>query len=330
MSNSRTFKVLWDFPDAATEQAWRDFLPRAHLPLHYCGPDYFKERFEGLGRPFAVLAFDGECTIRGAVTGLQKHREIQSGLNVRPQCVWEPGDAASETMLEGLLSIAHNAVLIRFSTWDRYPAAVARGFSEKAEPGITLLDLSPGLDAIFAKFSDRASIRYAAKLGVEVREATEEDIPAFHAMLVDWSRTKGLPFLPLATVLAYFHTNRRLFVAFHQGAMIAGSMIRFLPDGVVEYTANCSWPQYRHLRPNDLLQWTAIQWACRNGFRYYSMGGWDHFHRKFGGKVVPSYTYQLDRSLLKWRERKQILLTQARIAYRKVRQVSGVRRRQHA
>ena len=320
-------KVLWDFPDPATEQVWRDFLTRAHLPLFYCGPEYFKEDFR-VGQPFAVLAFDDERAVRGVITGVRRDRQLHCGLDVRPQCVLEPDGAAAEALCEGLLSIADDSVLIRFYGWNRYPAALDQGFSEKTETGVVLLDLSVGTDALFAKFADRASVRQAAKVGVEVREATEEDVPGYHEMLVQWCRNKGLPFPSLETVLAYFRISRRLFVAYHKGALVAASTIRFLPGGVVEYTANSSWPQYRNLRPNDLLQWTAIQWAYRNGFRHYSMGGSDHFHRKFGGTVVPTYRYQLDRSLVKWRERQEIVMAQARVVYRKLRQPAGYGRKQ--
>ena len=92
---------------------------------------------------------------------------------------------------------------------------------------------------------------------------------------------------------------RRLFVATYNGEIVAGSVVRFLPEGIVEYAANSSVPEKMVLKPNDVLQWRIIEWACANGFKQYSLGGSHLFLRKFGGVVHDVYSYQLDRTFLR-------------------------------
>jgi len=73
-------------------------------------------------------------------------------------------------------------------------------------------------------------------------------------------------------------------------------VVRFFPGGVMEYAANSSLESALHLRPNDLLHWRAIEWACGEGLTKYSLGGAHLFLRKFGGEVVPTTRHRLDRS----------------------------------
>ena len=81
--------------------------------------------------------------------------------------------------------------------------------------------------------------------------------------------------------------------------IIAGSYYRFCPGGVIEYAANNSLPEFQKLKPNDLLGWHSIRWACDAGFEFYSMGGSHLFLRRFGGETRPTYRYKMDLTKLK-------------------------------
>jgi len=97
--------------------------------------------------------------------------------------------------------------------------------------------------------------------------------------------------------------SRRLFLAFHDGKVIAGSVVRFTPSGVAEYSANNSRPSALNLRPNSLLNWVAIQWSHAQGLRVYSMGGAHPFLRHFGGSEIPIYRYRKDLTLFRRHDR---------------------------
>jgi hypothetical protein len=107
-------------------------------------------------------------------------------------------------------------------------------------------------------------------------------------------------------------SNRRLFLALFEGKVIAMNIFRFFPGGLFESAANSSLDEFIHLKPNDLLQWRGIQWACANGLRRHSLGGAHEFLLRFGGTVVPILRYRLDRTLIRKHDLKEGLGATAR------------------
>jgi CelD/BcsL family acetyltransferase involved in cellulose biosynthesis len=67
-----------------------------------------------------------------------------------------------------------------------------------------------------------------------------------------------------------------------------------------------------YLRPNDLLIWRTIEWACQQGFTKYCLGGAHSFLRKSGGSIVPICRYRLDRTFLHRRDLKENIRARAR------------------
>jgi hypothetical protein len=118
-------------------------------------------------------------------------------------------------------------------------------------------------------------------------------------------------------------------MAFHENVAIAGSVVRFVPAGIAEYSANNSLEAALPLRPNSLLNWVAIQWACQEGLRSYSMGGSHPFLRHFGGEVLPVYRYRLDLSLFHRHERREWLEARVRRVARAVRNRLRSKRTEH-
>jgi hypothetical protein len=76
-------------------------------------------------------------------------------------------------------------------------------------------------------------------------------------------------------------------------------VLRFFSGGVMEHAANSSLTSALHLRPNDLLHWRAIEWACAEGLTKYGLGAANLFLRKFGGEVMPTTRLRLDLSLFR-------------------------------
>ncbi|MGH9470145.1 MAG: GNAT family N-acetyltransferase, partial [Terriglobia bacterium] len=112
--------------------------------------------------------------------------------------------------------------------------------------------------------------------------------------------------------------NRLLYLARQEGKIIAGTIIRWHPGGMVEYGRNNSLPEYLNLKPNDLLLWKAIEWACAEGVSVFSLGGAGNFHREFGGKLVPIYRYRLDRTFLRRYDRQEALAAAGSRALRRL------------
>lgn len=312
------FKILENYPDTKLESKWNDFVSRASYACAYTSPGYFKEPFWEGKNPFAVLAFDENEEIVGVATGLDFDGKIQCGLEVRPQVsVRKDSDRreVAKALSKGLLEKSgETGSLIQINTWERIEELEDYGFEAKRSDGpmqIVMLDLTAGADEIFKGFSQsrRSDIRKAMRQKkIEVSQLeTLEELAELYEIHKDWCATKEVEpdtWEQMQCCLR-LRENRRMFVAKHEGKVIAGSYFRMAEKGVVEYAANNSNPEFLKFRPNDLLVWRSIEWACENDYTKYSMGGSHLFLRRFGGEVVSTYRYQLDRSFLKQHEKKE-------------------------
>ena len=306
--------LLTAAPDAELTRRWNEFLVAAPFATHYCTPNYFKDPYLR-GKPFAVLAEQGNGEIAAVLTGIWEGVKAVSGLYVRPQTVFAAGvdlTAASASLLDGIDELCYGKPgLIEIFTWQRRPGLIDLGMREREGRDamcVVVLDLSLGADKLFAAFSPsrRNDIRKALRWGlVEIKEIeTSNELDQMYAIHVDWCGRKGHPpdtFEEMQTAVGD-RENRRTFIAKADGKVIAASFYRFCSGGIFEYAGNSSMPEYRKLRPNALLGWHAIQWACSEDFTHFSMGGSHMFLRRFGGEIIQTYRYRRDCTRLRFHD----------------------------
>lgn len=176
-----------------------------------------------------------------------------------------------------------------------------------------LLRLPPSSKVPF-RISDnheRARIRWAvnkaAKFGVLVRPAESEvELRTWYGLYLDTMRRNAVPPRPYRFFLALWEILKpqgmmQLLLAEHQkGAkksIIAGSI--FLMFGrTVSYAFSGSNCRDLSLRPNDAIQWRAINDACRNNYRHFDFGEVPEEHHelarfksKWGAKPARMYRY---------------------------------------
>jgi GNAT acetyltransferase-like protein len=314
-----TWTILHSYPtEPNVEARWTEFLTRADFPAHYVSPEYFREPFFRDKKPFVVLAWQGERIV-GALSGVHEEQQLMCGLRSRPQiCFDKTFDraAAADALVAGLRQEAGADQLITFYSWVPLDTLTKHGYRGRQEEGVVMLDLTRGPDDLFKQFADsrRRNIRKASKLGIEVSLAGETDeFRTYYDIYAKWCERKGIPrnsFEVLEEALRL--PNRRLFIARYEGKMLAGTIIRLYPGAMIEYAANSSLVEYLQLRPNDLLHWHVIQWACAEGYKSYSLGGAHLFLLRFGGSIVPVYRYRLDRTWLHRHELKDSLRNASR------------------
>jgi Acetyltransferase (GNAT) domain len=304
------YLVLRDFPEPHIELSWRSFLEKGDMPSHYCAPEFFREPFWEDKLPFAVLALDRNRIV-GVATALRDDREFSSGLPCRPQICLPTGpdrEQAESALVQGLLSEAESSELVSIYSWNVLSSPLALGFRGTETKGAVMLDLTKGPDALFREFSadKRRNIRFSIKNGVEVQQATtREDLLDFYDVYLAWRGTDRKeidgPQIPLSTFERAFALteNRLVLMARHSGKVIATNTFRFYPGGLFESAANYSRPENVHLKPNELLQWRGIEWACRHNLQRHSLGGTHSFLRGFGRTIAPVYRYRLDRTFLR-------------------------------
>jgi hypothetical protein len=318
----RGFVILHDFPSSEMDRAWRDCLRGVEFPAHYNSPKFFQEPYWAGKSPFAILAMD-RGLVTGVLTGLHEGNQVISGLQSRPQiCVDARADSrvALDGLARGLLAEAGSAKMITVYSWSWLALDTFRlfGFRPRQLEGNVILDLTKGSEALFKEFADdrRRNIRYAIQHGVEVYQAaTTEDFLAYYDIYVDWCIKKGRDIFPLELEEKAFRLttgNRRLFLARISGKIIAGNIFRFFPCGMFESARNNSLTEFMKFKPNDLLQWRGIEWACKEGLGRHSLGGSHFFLKRFGGTVVPICRYRLDRASFRYHDRLETALDGAR------------------
>ncbi len=305
------YKIFTEHPDDDWTRKWNEFLGDALYPTHYTTPNFFVDPFVRGGERFAVAALDKD-KITGVLTGVNNSKSIVSGLFVRPQVCFGKSVNRLETagaLFAGLKEKGGDDLqVIEFFTWHPIAEFEETGFHRReygGEQGTILLDLTKGADTLFMDFSQtrRNELRKAIKQNqVQISEVENlDELAELYTIHCDWNGRKGnQPDKFEDFELAWAQKDyRKIFIAKHDGKVIAGSYYRFCPKGVVEYAANNSLTEYQKLRPNDLLGWHSIQWACENEFPFYSMGGSHLFLRRFGGETVATYRYKLDLTFLK-------------------------------
>ena len=108
-----------------------------------------------------------------------------------------------------------------------------------------------------------------------LKEAIKEMIPAFsELMLVTGVRDGFVTRQPeyFSAMLDNLGEHCRLYMAFHEGEPIAGTIAIWYGDKVW-YLYGASSNEHRNLMPNYLLQWEMIRWAVEKNCRIYDFRG---------------------------------------------------------
>src|SRR5258708_6167996 len=319
------YEILHQFPDPSSEAAWRDLLSRLEMPSHYDAPEYFLEPHWAGKNPFSILALHNNHAV-AVLTGIHQGGQVISGLPSRPQISVDPRAdpaAALETLRQGLLKEAAGAKLLTVYSWPALELSPfsAQGFRRRELQGNVVLDLTQGANALFQQFSKdrRRNIRFAEKHGITIRLATNrQDFLHAYDVYLAWHDSERKALTGERRTFEHFEAaqllgkNRRLFLAELGGKVIAINMFRFYDGGLLESAANYSLEEFLHLKPNDLLQWKGIEWACAQGLRRHSLGASHPFLIRFGGTVVPIIRYHMDRTLLRKHDLREAVVRIAR------------------
>jgi lipid II:glycine glycyltransferase (peptidoglycan interpeptide bridge formation enzyme) len=145
------------------------------------------------------------------------------------------------------------------------------------------LALDPDPDVVFRAFKKtqvQQRIRKAIREGLSVRRCSSLDaVRVFYGLHVRTRKRQGMPVQPWrffsrlwSRVLDQGHGFVSL--AYVDGRPIAGAV--FLSQGRrLTYKYSASDLAFRKSRPNNLVLWDAIEWACLNGFESMDWGRTD-------------------------------------------------------
>lgn len=125
----------------------------------------------------------------------------------------------------------------------------------------------------------RRNIKKALEEGVEITQShSNEDLNTFYALLRASAERGGFTPYPHSLFETIWKTYSpelsKVFLAHWKGKSVSGVYV--MVQGKTVYAlGGGSLTEGWGVRPNDLLHWKIMEWACENGYLKYNMGGVD-------------------------------------------------------
>jgi lipid II:glycine glycyltransferase (peptidoglycan interpeptide bridge formation enzyme) len=277
--------------DASGAAAWDAFV-RAHPCGHFMQSWAWGAFRAGLGwEPIRLMAFreDRPC---GAMQVLRKRLPGGFAVLCAPRGpVADPADgevlAALFAAARRLPGLAASLRLDPYWTEDAPSALSAAGALLLPETWsywnapkyVFWLDLDPGLEVLSKRLasSQRSEIRYPAKHGVTFTRGDASDVGAFHALMAETARHKGIAchgqdyYRGLLEGFGALGMADLVFAEFEGKKIATGLTVRYGDKAWLMYAA--SDKDHYHLRANRALQWEMIRAAAEAGCRRYDFRG---------------------------------------------------------
>jgi hypothetical protein len=141
-----------------------------------------------------------------------------------------------------------------------------------------VVNLENGVDMLWKRISHnkRKNIKKALSEGVEVFESRErEDLLTFYSMLGAAMKRAGFISYPLSwfeAVWDVYPTDlSKIFLAKWNGKAVSG-VFTVMHGKTVFALAAGSFSEGWRVRPNDVMHWKVMEWACHRGYSRYHMG----------------------------------------------------------
>jgi hypothetical protein len=144
-----------------------------------------------------------------------------------------------------------------------------------------VVNLNNGVQKLWLNIhhNKRRNIKRASEEGVEIIQShRKEDLKNFYSLLEAAVKRRGFNPYPHSFFEAIWKTYKpelsKVFLAHWKGKSVAGVFVVIHGKTVYALGAG-SFATGWGARPNDLLHWKVMEWACENGYSKYNMGGVD-------------------------------------------------------
>ncbi len=141
----------------------------------------------------------------------------------------------------------------------------------------------------------RNRIRQAEKSGIHVINGHSEMLDDFYRLWTIRMRELGTPCYSRGLfrgILERFKDNSRIFLALF-GNKVAAAFFVYTFNGYVHSRWGAALREYDSLSPNYILNWSAIEYYCRSGMKWFDFGrstigsGQHTFKKRWGASPVP-------------------------------------------
>jgi len=189
----------------------------------------------------------------------------------------------AETLLKALEEHAKRNRIIEArilvpDAWNIDEAFYSCGYSLVEKLNEYVVNLENGASWLWKNISHnkRRNIKKAMKSGVEVVESRNmRHLMKFYSMLKAAEKRRGFLSYPLpwfkAALNIYDPNLSRIFLAYWNGKAVSG-VFTVIHNKTVFALAAGSFSEGWKVRPNDILHWKAMEWACQKGYSWYHMG----------------------------------------------------------
>jgi CelD/BcsL family acetyltransferase involved in cellulose biosynthesis len=265
------------------DERWVALLTRAPQANIFHHPAWSDLLAQSYGyRPFVVAVADAA----GRITAGLPMMEIRSALTGRRQVALPFTDHCSPLYVDEVALQQLTAELVGLSETAGAPPMTVRaalpGLPSYAHYVLHTLRLSADPEEVAGRLHStcRRNIQVAKKRGVRIeRSDSLQGLAQFYRLHQRTRRRQGVPVQPWG----FFARLGRdllqrglgfILLAYAGETCIAGAV--FLHWGrTLTYKYGASAEEYLSLRPNNLLFWSAIQWACEHGFAVLDFGRTD-------------------------------------------------------
>jgi lipid II:glycine glycyltransferase (peptidoglycan interpeptide bridge formation enzyme) len=189
----------------------------------------------------------------------------------------------AQHLVEGLEQICHDKHIIRLEIWpleslNLRDLLLKNGYALIGNINDYIISLDPDSQKLWNNIhhNKRRNVRMAERDGVEIiLSQSHDDVESFCFLHEAAAKRDGFSPIPRAwfeeASKFYKPESWRIFLAKLNGKSIAGVFS-------VSHRKTCyalragSLTETLKVRPNDLMHWKAMEWACANGYSKYNMG----------------------------------------------------------
>ncbi len=290
-----------------SEPRWNSFLegrPEANIFHHPAWSQLMAETYGYRPQVLAHLASDS------SVDGGLPLMEVNSALNGKRWVSLPFSDHCiplchDRHILEGFIErLAHLAEGKSITTVElRAPYPELAGVQLGSEHVIHRIDLSPGIAHVYDRIHKmhRRNVKTAEESGITIRLGKGMDgIREFYRLHLRTRRYQGVPVQPWK----FFQGVQRLLIdgghglvllAYQDERCVAGAVFLHWKRTMM-YKFGASDRSSLKSKPNDLIMWEAIRWACAHGYEVFDMGrtemeneGLRSFKSRWGAVEEPLY-----------------------------------------